>query len=190
MENDLQWTKFDDLGFIMNAHEKLKHSFKDIFVRKDIKKITITELTAAAKVNRKTFYHYFYTMDDVLNDINQDLLNDLLEAISEMTEFTIHNFLVTLNSLVEKNGRFYTALVQQRKNQFFLTDAEIILKEGLAKALKLDLKNANINFQLSFFSGGIIEMYSYWLKDSQGVTLDQLVKIADEKNSIVKKLLN
>lgn len=87
----------------MNAEEKIEKAFKELMVQKPIDKITITELTAKAHVNRKTFYNYFYSMKDVLISIEEKLLNDLDTAIDALDPFTVESFMKKLAILTQKN---------------------------------------------------------------------------------------
>lgn len=177
-------------GIVMQAKEKLKRAFKEIFVTKPIQKITVTELAQAADVNRKTFYRYFYTMDDVLSAVEKDLLNDLTQQIKGVSPFSIHNFLLALNELVKKNQRFYQSLIRQQKNSFFLNDAERILKAGLAQKLGLGKRNVKEDFQLEFIAGGIIQLYTYWLDNNQGTDLEDLLTVFDHSDNPIWQQLH
>lgn len=151
-----------------------------------MQKITITELTRYAGVNRKTFYRYFYTMEDVLRALESDLLNDLTTAINSLHPFDIHSFLGTLNQLILKNEPFYKALITHQENSFFLQDAQKILKNGLIERANSTSIDAGSDFYFEFISGGIIQLYSYWLKDNHQLSLTELVQLLDEYPIIIK----
>ena len=44
----------------------IKESFEELICEKDFHEIRVTELCARAKINKKTFYHYYPTLDDLL----------------------------------------------------------------------------------------------------------------------------
>lgn len=174
----------------MNAKEKIKINFKRLFTKKPIYKISVTELAQSTGVNRKNFYRYFYTMDDVLKSIETDLLADLNNAINPLQPFNIQDFLKALNSLVKKNEVFYHTLIVRNTNSFFLRDAQNILKRGLAQSLNLELSEPSTNLQLEFISGDIIQLYTYWLSNDHGVSLSELVSLVSHQPKILKQFFN
>lgn len=158
----------------MESKDKLKNAFKTLFVQKPIEKISVTELSTLAGVNRKTFYRQFYTMNDVLDAVETDLLNDLKTEIATIQSLSIHNLLLILNSLILKNAEFYKTLIQRHNNSFFLNDAQKILKAGLAERINADTASIEQNFKLEFISGGIMQLYVSWLQNSSQISLTEL----------------
>ena len=45
----------------------IKESFETLICEKDYNDIKVTELCARAKINKKAFYRYYPTMDDLLS---------------------------------------------------------------------------------------------------------------------------
>lgn len=168
----------------MESKDKLKNAFKILFVQKPIEKISITELSTLAGVNRKTFYRQFYTISDVLDAVEADLLNDLKTEIATIQSLSIHNLLLILNSLILKNAEFYKTLVQRHNNSFFLNDAQKILKTGLADRISADTASIEQNFKLEFISGGIMQLYVSWLQDSSQISLTELALSFNQHNDL------
>ncbi len=146
----------------INAREKIKQSFRQLYVTKNIDKITITELTRQAGVNRKTYYRYFYSLDEVLAAVEENLTVDLRHELASFTTFNIRNFILVLNKLTKKNHHFYTVLLKNNQNPHFLNQAKDILNQELGNKLKVDLHNAMVDLKLEYISDGIINLYAYW----------------------------
>ncbi|MGN0131686.1 MAG: TetR/AcrR family transcriptional regulator [Lachnospiraceae bacterium] len=55
----------------------LKESLLQLMSEKNIQNITVSELCAAAQINRSTFYNHYGCPADVLKDIEMGVINDL-----------------------------------------------------------------------------------------------------------------
>ena len=61
----------------------IKAAFGDLICRKDYEKITVKELCDTARIHKKTFYHYYETLDDLLAEMQRELSAGYLARIRE-----------------------------------------------------------------------------------------------------------
>lgn len=74
--------------------QRTKQSLRDaLFVmleKKSIEKITVSEITAVADVNRSTFYFYYENMEDMMNKIQEEIFetfkNEIIVPDSNFTK--------------------------------------------------------------------------------------------------------
>ena len=59
----------------------IKETFKELLSNKYYENITVQELTNKAKIDRKTFYLHYNTLDDLLKSIQNDLANKFNERV-------------------------------------------------------------------------------------------------------------
>ena len=59
----------------------IKAAFESLICEKDYEKITVKELCDKAQVNKKTFYHYYETLDALLVELQAELSAAYLERI-------------------------------------------------------------------------------------------------------------
>ncbi|MBQ7642259.1 MAG: TetR/AcrR family transcriptional regulator [Acholeplasmatales bacterium] len=59
----------------------MKETFKELLSNKYYEDITVQELTNKAKIDRKTFYLHYNTLDDLLKSIQNDLANKFNERV-------------------------------------------------------------------------------------------------------------
>lgn len=57
----------------------IRNAFQDLICEKDYAKITVKELCERAKVNKKTFYRYYPTLDDLLREVQEELSGEYME---------------------------------------------------------------------------------------------------------------
>ena len=61
----------------------IKENFEALICEKDYHEITVTELCARAKINKKTFYHYYPTLDDLLAEMQMELSTAYIELVKD-----------------------------------------------------------------------------------------------------------
>ncbi len=57
----------------------IKYTFSDMVMKMNYQDISITELTKAAGINRKTFYLHYSSIDDLADDVSQDVVREILD---------------------------------------------------------------------------------------------------------------
>lgn len=57
----------------------IRNAFQDLICEKDYAKITVKELCERAKVNKKTFYRYYPTLDDLLREVQEEVSGEYME---------------------------------------------------------------------------------------------------------------
>ena len=73
-------TGHEDLR-IVKTIEGIKNAFESLICEKDYEKITVKELCDLARINKKTFYHYYETLDALLTEMQAELSTGYLERI-------------------------------------------------------------------------------------------------------------
>lgn len=59
----------------------IKSAFEALICEKDYEKITVKDLCDRAQINKKTFYHYYETLDALLAELQGELAEDYLNRI-------------------------------------------------------------------------------------------------------------
>ena len=90
---------------ILKTKKAIYEALVELMQKKKLNSITVTELAAQANINRKTFYTYYSTVNDVLDEGICELitsLKDLMYAMSEdynmLSPQTLFAFLNTIMS--------------------------------------------------------------------------------------------
>lgn len=61
----------------------IKEAFEGLICEKDYADITVTELCARSRINKKTFYHYYPTLDDLLAELQAELSVGYIERVKD-----------------------------------------------------------------------------------------------------------
>lgn len=76
-------TGYEDLR-VQRTINNIYQAFEDLICEKDYSKITVTELSRRAQINKKTFYRYYETLDDLLAELQARYANDYLKQIKDL----------------------------------------------------------------------------------------------------------
>ena len=61
----------------------IKESFEELICEKNFHEIRVTELCARAKINKKTFYHYYPTLDDLLAEMQIEHTQRYIDLVKD-----------------------------------------------------------------------------------------------------------
>ena len=70
---------------VVKTIQGIKAAFEELMCEKDYAKITVKELCERSRINKKTFYHYYETLDALLSELQGELSADYLERIKGYT---------------------------------------------------------------------------------------------------------
>ena len=73
-------TGHEDLRVVKTV-EGIKKAFEELICEKDYGKITVKELSDRARINKKTFYAYYETLDTLLAEMQVELSAGFLERV-------------------------------------------------------------------------------------------------------------
>ena len=169
---------------ILKTKKAIYEALVELMQKKKLNSITVTELAAAANINRKTFYTYYSTVNDVLDEVINELissLKDLMYAMSEdynmLSPQTLFAFLNTIMSDVDIVRALFTS---DNGNMLFnkLQKAlqETLLKELIDNDIKMNILPEQYPLISSFVAGGMIYVYYEWITNPNGTSLDEIAR--------------
>lgn len=169
---------------ILKTKRAIYEALVELMQKKNLNSITVTELAAAANINRKTFYTYYSTVNDVLDEVINELissLKDLMYAMSEdynmLSPQTLFAFLNTIMSDVDIVRALFTS---DNGNMLFnkLQKAlqETLLKELIDNDIKMNIPPEQYPLISGFVAGGMIYVYYEWITNPNGTSLDEMAR--------------
>ena len=79
----MQVNDYQDLR-VQRTITSIYDAFKQLICEKDYSKITVTELARLARINKKTFYRYYPTLDDLLSELQAQYSKAYLDEIADL----------------------------------------------------------------------------------------------------------
>ena len=78
----MQLTGKEDLR-VQKTISAIKKAFEELICEKDYDSIKVTELCQRSMINKKTFYHYYSSLDDLLAEMQAELSEAYLERVKD-----------------------------------------------------------------------------------------------------------
>ena len=163
--------------------KSIQDSFFSLILKHDYCQITVKALCENAMINKKTFYAYYSTLDDLLSEIQETMIHDYMEQIShlkvpkDLFEINRQFFLYSVSK-----GKIYERIMcSESYNTVGKKIAYNFVKSawGEAEIIKnMDIYKKNILFNYLYYLG--LGLYRQWIYDGKKIPLDDMIKISGE----------
>lgn len=161
--------------------QALMDSFWDLYRERRIDQITIKEITANAGFYRSTFYEYFGSVYDVLEEIERNLIEEFksmfpkLLASKSMEEAFGH-----ISRIYEKNGVYVVILFGPNGDHNFSMRTLELLKSTIASFLDIPEDDMQLNLMVAIFSSSVFAILNYWYTNSETLSLSEVLSAGKE----------
>lgn len=165
--------------------ESIQEAFWQLYCKKDIKKITVKEITDRAGYNRGTFYVYFKDVYDVLEQIEDSLIPDFHNEEKARMMVSEGNMDMLIEFIVNEfnsQSKYLSVLLSDRGDPKFPNRYKENIKPLIKSRMKLnsDVDPLKLDFALEFFMSALFGALSHWYKLGQPIsTKEFLILIHD-----------
>ena len=167
---------------VMKTKRAIHSAMTRLLSVKPIEEITVTELSNAAEINRKTFYSYYNSvymvaeeMEDEIVERFEDTLRKIdFEALLKDPQTTFN----TLARIIASDLDFYETILTNRNQVYFLQKIITSLKERIM-ALYFDRNSKDFELQeymLEYIISGLVSVYQKWFKSGRKTDMEELSK--------------
>lgn len=175
----MQLTGNEDLR-VQKTITAIRETFEAMICEMNYEQITVKELTARAKINKKTFYHYYPTLDDLLRELQNKLAQKFMARVEgmeqpkDMDKITREFFLS-----VEELGALGEKLICNGNYKYINRK---VTNDILSQTVwYLETSNPYIqNIVMRFVSQSTLEMYKQWVADGKQIPLEEMITLASE----------
>ena len=169
---------------ILKTKKAIYEALVELMQKKKLNSITVTELAAQANINRKTFYTYYSTVNDVLDEGINELITSLKDLLCAMSEdynmFSPQTLFAFLNTIMSDADIARDLFASDNGSLLFnrLQKAlqETLLKELVSRDIKMNVPSEQYPLISSFVAGGMVSAYYEWITDPDGITLDEMAR--------------
>jgi AcrR family transcriptional regulator len=148
----------------------------------DYEQITVKELAARARINRKTFYLHYAALDELLGELQRWFVEDFIKRTSafrglhDIAAFTREFFLYTTDHEALKQRILCSG------NYRFIGDKVIekILRMNWNYKKDSNSDQYTENIVAAFLASSAVEIYRQWVTDGRKIPIDELIKTASQ----------
>ena len=170
---------------IIKTIEGIKSAFEDLICDKDYEKITVKELCDRARINKKTFYHYYETLDALLAEMQLEMSAEYIERIRD------YNLPEDLDKV---NREFFVFSAEQGLAYEKITcngayhsirDAMVseVTETGWGASKKYqNLSDYEKRLLVEFVNGAVLTAYRQWIEGGKSISIEEVI---DKTNRLV-----
>jgi AcrR family transcriptional regulator len=168
---------------ILKTREVIHKTFGDMLCEMDYEKITVKELTERARINRKTFYLHYPTLDDLLAELQDELADEFIRRTSrysvilDMPNITQEFFLQSqaLDKLRQRISASRGANKIHGSNRIM---EKIIEQNHRCVDSMGEMDSATRNIIMAFLASASVAMYQQWLTDWKKISMEGAIALS------------
>lgn len=152
----------------------IKEAFLELLATEPYEKITVTDVTREAGLNRGTFYAHFDDMDDLLHQV----IDEVVERASELLQQSFDtDFLENPLPILEKLGKYmsesyglYGRVLNSASSDIFVKSLGAMFEKkvhGWIDAQNVDDPTTQLMLS-DYLVGGVLRTYRAWMDGEYG----------------------
>lgn len=168
---------------VVKTKRAIRNAFAALLSQKEIDEITVKDIADTADINRKTFYHYYSGVYQVVDEIENEAVNAFDEAIRDF-DFKRdmehpHVLFEKLTAIVSRDLEFYGHLLSMNRNWRLVTKIAVRLKTRITQALagKTGLDDSTLEIVASYSLSGMFAVYQSWFNSGRRQSIEELSEI-------------
>ena len=160
----------------------IKSAFEDLICEKDYKDITVKELCGRARINKKTFYHYYETLEALLAEMQAELSLGFIERIKK---YSLPEELDQVNReffiFASEQGLAYEKITCGGSYRYIRDEMIDRVKEeewsGSEKYRKLSGFEKKI--LVGFINESVLTVYRQWVESGKVISLEEVIEMTN-----------
>lgn len=166
---------------VVRTKTALAQALFDLCGEKEFDRITITELTKRANVDRKTFYLHYRSVGDILEDFYAEHLARLQEKLEREVRaevLDVQGYFRALSNSLEENLGLYQCLVRGPAYDFFRERLREILHCRVLGGLQTKTvgRREMLPVYAEFVTNGVLGVYLEWLRGNLTLSGEELAR--------------
>ena len=168
---------------IQRTREAIRTTFEDMICEMDYEQISIKELAQRARINRKTFYLHYNTLDDLLREIQNEMAQNFikrtqgLERPRDMDKITREFFLCS-----EELGKLGERITCSGNYKYI---SRKITNDIMNQTWKTDSRSSSVNpyiqnVVMTYVAQSTLEIYKQWIADGKKIPIEDIINIATQ----------
>ena len=165
---------------VIKTRQAIRIALISLLSEKELSDITISELSARAQVNRKTFYRHYRSISDVVTEFENELLSDFSDILktSNTSIFNIGSVLGEISALISSNQEYFVKLLKLNPELFSTGRVKAMLRRAIEIALRVVCVVNDEQTLSEFTVSGVLSLYSGWFDSGCTGSLDVITDIA------------
>ena len=167
---------------VVKTIEGIKSAFESLICEKDYDRIRVKELCERARINKKTFYHYYETLDALLAEMQVELSTGFIDRIKD---YRLPEDLDKVNRefflYSSEQGLAYEKITCSRTYRSIRDEmVEGVNDAGWSKSEKYQkLSEFEKKLLMEFINESVLTFYRQWIEGGKEVSLEEVIDITN-----------
>ena len=164
----------------VRTQKALKRVMLELLDKKDISKITVSELAALADIGRGTFYLHYKDPYDLLDKLEDELLKQITAHTPLDIESGDDWLLVHLENIwdyIYNNKETFKIMMNYRNKGRFIEKIRQTSGRDILKKYQGDLDNLPDYYAAIYVISGTLGIFLQWMEDGMPIPPDILAKV-------------
>lgn len=168
---------------VQRTINSIKKAFEEMICEMDYENITVKELCSRAMINKKTFYYYYPSLDDLTAELQSVMSQGYIQKISH---YRIPEDLDKINRefflFSASQGEVYEKITCSSKYNG-IRDKMIsrVMSSTWEKASIIQLLDEpHRNILLRFIQTVSVEIYCQWVSDGKTIPIEQVIEMSNQ----------
>lgn len=161
----------------------IKSAFEDLICTQDYEKITVKALCDKAQINKKTFYRYYDSLDDLLKETQNLIIYEYLDKISK---YSLPEDLEQINReffiFSASKGIFYEKITSSVSYSYIRNQMiqNVMDQTWYQSKWMQSLSPSKQKISLGFIQSSSLEIYRQWVQDGKRIPLEEIIAISND----------
>lgn len=170
---------------VIKTKRIIKNALIDLMSEKEVSRITITELSERALINRKTFYRHYETISDVVSELEHELISEFADTLrnSNTSCLDVAGVVADISNLIERRRDYFVKIMKLNPAIFSTGRIKDMLRRTVAVSLKNigGIRDGETLAEISqFIVSGVLALYSEWFDNGCTGSLDRITETSQK----------
>lgn len=167
---------------VARTKKAIKNAFAELMSEKEISEITVKDIAETADVNRKTFYNYYNSVYDIVNEIENELVlafDNVLSNIDFKQEMkNPYGIFEKLTGVINQDFDFYSRLMKMNHNANLMQKLYVALKDRMKASFlsQTDIEEPQLDIVVNYMISGMLSVYQSWFNSDRVESIEELSK--------------
>ena len=167
---------------VARTKKAIKNAFAELMSEKEISEITVKDIAETADVNRKTFYNYYNSVYDIVNEIENELVlefDSVLSNIDFKQEMqNPYGIFEKLTDIINQDFDFYSRLMKMNHNANLMQKLYVALKDRMKTSFlsQTEIEESQLNIVVNYMISGMLSVYQSWFNSDRAESIEELSK--------------
>ena len=167
---------------VARTKKAIKNAFAELMSEKEISEITVKDIAETADVNRKTFYNYYNSVYDIVNEIENELVlafDNVLSNIDFKQEMkNPYGIFEKLTGVINQDFDFYSRLMKMNHNANLMQKLYVALKDRMKASFlsQTEIEEPQLDIVVNYMISGMLAVYQSWFNSDRVESIEELSK--------------